>query len=254
MKHKHKHKSLELIPYWKTVEAKSQKMIKYLQIGLSVLSVLIFMALSFHVGIGVMENKLQAAEQRAIKAEKVIEVIDNIEQEIKKYQPGMKQEIRFTTAVMIYTGSEVTKVPVNYQNANIKVETEFDPKCEGKIYKERGLHQILGTSFRKYYPTGREWGNPYAEYWAGMYHLQECYNLAMAITEEDVKQNAHYIPVRLKDKPLKEIQLALMLSLHNSGTGWRNIFKSFTVTQPHIARSLQQNVYEYLEDDRGLSV
>lgn len=253
MKHKHKNKPIELIPYWKMIEAKSQKMRKNLLIGLSVLSLIVLMALSFHIGIGVMESKFQAAEQRAIKAEKVIEIIDTIEQEIKKYQPGMKQEIRFTTAVMIYTGSEVTKVPLNYQNANIKVETEFDPTCRGSIYGERGLHQILGASFRKYYP-GSYWGNQYAEYWAGMYHLQECYDLAMAITNEDVIQNAYYIPGKLKDKPLKEIQLALMLSLHNSGTGWRNIFKSFTVTQPHIARSLQQNVYEYLEDDRGLSV
>jgi hypothetical protein len=228
------------------------KEVKNLLIGLSVLFLI---ALFYRMGIDRMTAEMEAWKTRAIEAEKIVETVEKIEEDIKKYQPRMKQEIRFTTAVMIYTGSKVTKVPVNYQKANIKVETEFNPFCRGSIYGERGLHQILGTSFRKYY-SAKYWGNQYAEYWAGMYHLQECYNLAMAITEEDVKQNLHYIPVKLRDKPLKEIQLALMLSLHNSGTGWRNIFKSFTVTQPHIARSLQQNVYEYLEEevDRGLSV
>ncbi len=231
------------------------KEVKNLLIGLSALIVI---ALFYRLGIDKTAAEMEAWKIRAIEAEKIVETVEKIEEDIKKYQPRMKQEIRFQTAVLIYTGSKVTKVPVNYQKANIKVETEFNPFCRGKIYGERGLHQILGASFRKYYP-GSYWGNQYAEYWAGMYHLQECYNLAMAIAEEDVIRNAQYIPMRLKGKSLKEVQLALMLSLHNSGTGWRNIFKSFTVTQPHIARSLQQNVYEYLEEpeiefDRGLSV
>jgi len=153
---------------------KSQQMQKLLQIGLSALSIILFMFVFYRLGFDVMKNKADAEiwqwKTRAIEAEKIINEVNKVEKEMRKYIPNKTKRKK---AAIIFVGkTRAFELPLKVAMVSAEAETCYNIYAQGP-YGERGTHQAMYFTMRRYFPNC----NGDLIYWeaASWLHLEECY-------------------------------------------------------------------------------
>lgn len=143
------------------------KEVKNILIGLSVL---ILIALFYRMGNERAIAEAETWKQRAIEAEKVIEDVEKVEREMKRFIP--KEDKRKKEAVIFVGKARAFGLPLKVAMVSAEAETCYNMRAVGP-FGERGTHQAMYFTMRNYFPDC----NGDLIYWevASWLHLRECY-------------------------------------------------------------------------------
>jgi hypothetical protein len=186
---------------------KSAQSVKYLYSALSAMMIILFMFISFRVGIMVMESKLSAAEEKLIEKQQIINEVERVEKEMRRLYPKKEQEKLRQEAITFVGKTHAFEIPLRVAMVSAEAESCYNINAKGP-FGERGTHQAMYATMRRYFPKC----DGSLIYWevASWLHLQDCF--------EKSGRN-----------------LYLTLAYHNSGTN-RTPLSAYRVARKHVNR------------------
>jgi hypothetical protein len=151
---------------------KSAQSVKYLYSALSAMMIILFMFISFRVGIMVMESKLSAAEEKLIEKQQIINEVERVEKEMRRLYPKKEQEKLRQEAITFVGKTHAFEIPLRVAMVSAEAETCYIMNARGP-FGERGTHQAMYATMRRYFPKC----NGDLIYWevASWLHLKESY-------------------------------------------------------------------------------